>query len=449
MPLNPVIPTNITVHLGTPESNAENITVPFTDYIKNVASSEIYPTWPENALRANIYAIITFALNRVYTEWYKSRGYNFDITNSTQFDQAFVKDRAVFENISAIVDDIFNDYVAEDGSIQPFFTQFCNGTTSTCDGLSQWGTVPLAERGLTPYEILSSFYGDNINIIDDAPVADVEESYPGTPLKVGDQGNDVRIIQTQLNSISNNYPAIPKITAPNGIFDVGTEEAVRTFQQVFFLDETGIVDKATWYKIKRIFVGVRRLSELNSIGITEEEAKLPYSEELKLGSSGDEVRVIQYYLNVIAYFNQNLNNFAIDGVFGEDTANAVSTFQSFYGLNPTGVVDRETWNKIREIYDDIRNNLPEGYSGQKAKLYPGYVLSEGMRGENVRDLQTYLSRISTFIPKIPNIAVDGIYGPATANAVRIFQSLYSIPVSGSVGPITWFNIAREYDLSYE
>lgn len=449
MPLNPVIPTDITVHLGTPSSNAENVTIPFTDYIKNVASSEIYPTWPENALRANIYAIITFALNRVYTEWYKSRGYDFDITNSTQFDQAYVKDRAVFENISAIVDDIFNDYVAEDGSVQPFFTQFCNGTTSTCDGLSQWGTVPLAESGLTPYEILTNYYGNNINIIEDAPVADVEDSYPGTPLKVGDSGNDVRIIQTQLNAISNNYPAIPKISSPNGIFDVATEEAVKTFQQVFFLDETGIVDKSTWYKIKRIFVGVRRLSELDSIGITEEEASLPYSEELTIGSSGDEVRVIQYYLNVIAYFNQSLNNFAIDGVFGEDTANGVSVFQRFYGINPTGVVDRQTWEKIREIYDNIRNNLPEGYSGQKAKLYPGYVLSEGMRGENVRDLQTYLARISTIIPEIPTIAVDGIYGPATANAVRVFQRLYSIPVSGSVGPITWFNIAREYDLSYQ
>lgn len=449
MPLNPVIPTDITVHLGAPSSNAENITVPFTEYIKNVASSEIYPTWPENALRANIYAIITFALNRIYTEWYKSRGYNFDITNSTQFDQAFVKDRVIFENISAIVDDIFDSYVAEDGSVQPFFTQFCNGTTSTCDGLSQWGTVSLAERGLSPYEILTNYYGNNINIIEDAPVVDVEDSYPGTPLKLGDSGNDVRIIQTQLNAISDNYPAIPKIALPNGIFDVNTEEAVKKFQEVFFLDETGVVDKATWYKIKRIFVGVRRLSELNAIGITEQEASLPYSEQLSIGSTGDQVRVIQYYLNVIAYFNQNLNNFAIDGIYGEDTANGVSTFQNFYGLNPTGVVDRQTWEKIREIYDDIRNNLPPNYSGQKAKLYPGYVLSQGMRGENVRDLQTYLARISTFIPEIPTIAVDGIYGENTANAVRIFQRLYSIPVSGSVGPITWFNIAREYDLSYE
>ncbi len=449
MPLNPVIPTDITIHLGAPSSNAENVTVPFTDYIKNVASSEIYPTWPENALRANIYAIITFALNRIYTEWYKSRGYNFDITNSTQFDQAFVKDRVIFENISAIVDEIFNDYVAENGSVQPFFTQFCNGTTSTCDGLSQWGTVPLAERGFTPYQILTNYYGNNINIIEDAQVSDVEDSYPGTPLKVGDSGNDVRIIQTQLNSISNNYPAIPKILNPNGIFDVATENAVKTFQQVFFLDETGIVDKSTWYKIKRIFVGVRRLSELNSIGITKEEASLPYSSELSVGSSGDEVRVIQYYLNVIAYFNQSLNNFAIDGIYGEDTANAVSVFQNFYSIAPTGTVDKTTWEKIREIYDDIRNNLPEGYSGNKAKLYPGYVLSEGMRGENVRDLQTYLARISTFITEIPTIAVDGIYGPATSNAVRIFQRLYKIPVSGSVGPVTWFNIAREYDLSYE
>lgn len=449
MPLNPVIPTDITVHLGAPSSNAENVTVSFIDYVKNVASSEIYPTWPENALRANIYAIITFALNRIYTEWYKSRGYNFDITNSTQFDQAYVKDRVIFENISAIVDEIFNDYVAENGSVQPFFTQFCNGTTSTCDGLSQWGTVPLAERGFTPYQILTNYYGNNINIIEDAQVSDVEDSYPGTPLKVGDSGNDVRIIQTQLNSISNNYPAIPKILNPNGIFDVATENAVKTFQQVFFLDETGIVDKSTWYKIKRIFVGVRRLSELNSIGITKEEASLPYSSELMVGSSGDEVRVIQYYLNVIAYFNQSLNNFAIDGIYGEDTANAVSVFQNFYSIAPTGTVDKTTWEKIREIYDDIRNNLPEGYSGNKAKLYPGYVLSEGMRGENVRDLQTYLARISTFITEIPTIAVDGIYGPATSNAVRIFQRLYKIPVSGSVGPVTWFNIAREYDLSYE
>lgn len=445
MPLNPVIPSTITVHLGPPESKAENITVPFTDYIKNVASSEIYPTWPENALRANIYAIITFALNRIYTEWYKSQGYDFDITNSTQFDQAYVKDRAVFENISQIVDEIFNSYVVAQGSVQPFFTQFCNGTTSTCAGLSQWGTVALAEQGLTPYEILKSYYGDNINIINNAPIEDVTESYPGTPLVVGDSGNDVNIIQTQLKAITKNYPAVGYNSLPNGIFDVKTEDAVKRFQEIFFLPVTGEVDKATWYKIKRIFVGVRRLNELNSIGISVEEANLPYEEELIEGSSGNQVKAIQYYLNVLAYFNGNLNTLPIDGVYGADTVNAVETFQQFYSLPVTGTVNRETWNKIREVYDSVIAGLPEGYTGGKAALYPGYVLSEGMRGQNVQNLQIYLSAISRYIPSLGSINADGIFGPATAGAVREFQRLFGLPVTGSVGPWTWYYIAREYD----
>lgn len=445
MPLNPVIPTEITVHLGTPQSNAENITVPFIDYIKNVASSEIYPTWPENALRANIYAIITFALNRIYTEWYKSQGYDFDITNSTQFDQAYVKGRTVFENISQIVDEIFNSYVVKQGSIQPFFTQFCNGTTSTCAGLSQWGTVTLANEGRTPFEILQNYYGDDINIIMNAPIADVDESYPGRPLKIGDSGNDVKIIQNQLNSISKNYPAIKYIMMSNGVFDTRTENAVKKFQEIFFLPVTGQVDKATWYKIKRYFTGVRRLTELNAIGITVEEAALPYETELKEGDSGGSITAIQYYLNVIAYFNGNLNTMPIDSVFGEQTTNAVKVFQQYFSLPVTGIVDRDTWNKISDVYNDVVKNLPEGYAGVQAQLYPGFVLSEGMRGEDVRNLQTYLSRIADVLPQISKITPDGIFGPATTQAVKDFQSLYGLPVTGSVGPWTWFYIAREYD----
>lgn len=445
MPLNPTIPTEITVHLGSPQSSAENITVPFVDYIKNVASSEIYPTWPENSLRANIYAIITFALNRIYTEWYPSQGYDFDITNSTQFDQAYVKGRTIFENISQIVDEIFNSYVVEQGTIQPYFTQFCNGTTSTCDGLSQWGTVTLAQEGRTPYEILQNYYGEDINIIMNAPISDVDESYPGVPLRIGDSGNDVRIIQNQLNSISKNYPAIKFIAMPSGVFDTQTENAVKKFQEIFFLPVTGVVDKATWYKIKRYFVGVRRLTELNAIGITVEEANLPYENELQEGNSGQSVTAIQYYLNVIAYFNGNLNTLPIDSVFGEQTTNAVKVFQQYFSLPVTGIVDRETWNKINEVYRDIIADLPEGYAGVQAELYPGYVLSEGMRGENVRNLQTYLSRIADVLPQITKIEPDGIFGPATAKAVKEFQSLYGLPATGNVGPWTWFNIAREYD----
>ena len=195
----PYIPETITVHLGSPDSNAANVTVSFSDYVKNVASSEIYPTWPENALRANIYAIVSFALNRIYTEWYRSRGYDFDITSSTQFDQKFINGREVFQNISELVDELFNDYVRRQGYVEPLFTAFCNGTTVTCKGLSQWGTVDLAEQGKTPYEILQYYYGDDIEIVKNAPVRTTMPSYPGIPLKLGSAGNDVRSLLVQDN----------------------------------------------------------------------------------------------------------------------------------------------------------------------------------------------------------------------------------------------------------
>ena len=443
--LTPFIPETITVHLGTPDSNAENVTVPFVDYIKNVASSEIYPTWPENALRANILAIISFALNRIYTEWYPSRGYNFDITNSTQFDQAFVKDRETFENIGYIVDDIFNDYVVRQGSIQPLFTAFCNGTTSQCEGLSQWGSVSLAEQGFTPFGILQNYYGEDIGIVENAPVANITESYPGVPLSLGDAGNNVRIIQVQLNRIAQNYPAIPKIENPNGIFGSDTEAAVRKFQEIFNLTQTGEVDKSTWYTIKRYYNGVKGLAELAAEGITLEEASIPFSTVVSAGMTGIPVRTVQYYLSILAYFNSNLEPVVIDGVFDENTLSAVRRFQEFYGLPVTGIVDSATWNTISRIYTETVNSLPAGYQGNNAKLYPGYFLTPGIRNQSVEDLQTYLSLISQNINEIPSVAVTGFYGEQTENAVSTFQRLYGIPVSGSVGPITWAQIAREYD----
>ena len=443
--LTPVIPETITVHLGAPDSSAENITVPFTDYIKNVASSEIYPTWPEDALRANIYAIISYALNRIYTEYYRSRGYNFDITNTTAFDQAFIKDRDIYENISLIVDEIFNDYVVRQGAVEPLFTQFCNGTTSQCAGLSQWGTVTLAEQGLTPYQILQNYYGQDIGIVEDAPVQEVSESYPGSPIIIGTAGNDVRIIQNQLNRIRRNYPAIPEIQTDLGIFDTQTQEAVRTFQGIFNLTQSGEVDKSTWYKIKEIYNGVKKLSELASEGLSVQEVTTLYESELKLGSSGYPVTTIQYYLNVIAYFNPNLNIIPLTSVFDEATENAVSVFQTEYGLQPTGIVDRETWNKFTSVYNQIVVSQPEGYQGNSAKLYPGYFLTPGAVGDNVSDLQTYLSLISTTIGNIPNVTGNGIYDEQTRDAVSAFQSEYGIIPTGSVGPITWLRIAQIYD----
>lgn len=244
-----VIPDPITVHLGAPGSSASNVQVSFPDYVKNVASSEIYPTWPAVALTANIYAIITFALNRVYTEWYKARGYSFDITNSTAYDQYFVYGRPIYESISRIVDQIFNQYVRRQGQNAPYFTSFCNGTTATCQGLSQWGTVTLANQGLTPIQILRSYYPDDIEIVETNIITGIVNSYPGVPLRTGSTGLDVQTIQTYLARIRRNYPAIPAITDEAGVFGDSTRAAVVKFQNVFNLAPDGIVGRSTWYKI--------------------------------------------------------------------------------------------------------------------------------------------------------------------------------------------------------
>lgn len=440
----PVIPSQITVHLGKPNEPAANVQVSFPDYIKNVASSEIYPTWPESSLRSNIYSQISFALNRIYTGWYRNKGYDFDITNSTQYDQAFVYGRNIFENISQIVDEIFNDYVTKGEGIEPYFTQFCNGTTVTCNGLSQWGTVPLAEQGYTPYEILQYYYGNDINIRKNVPVQDIEESYPGIPLKIGVSGNSVKLIQNQLNRIRKNYPAIPKITNADGVFGKETENAVKKFQSIFDLTPDGIVGKATWYKINEIYVGVKKLSELTSEGIKYEEIAPITVTEIKKGVSGNEVAAVQYYLNIIAHFNNAIPFIKVDGYFGDETANAVRQFQYEYGLPITGEVDKKTWGKMREIYDGIVSSLAPGYEGERAEIYPGYILSKGMTDPNIRDLQTYLAFIAKSYPQIPSPGVTGYFGDQTYNAVVAFQNFMGIKPTGNVDVVTWNAIGDLY-----
>ena len=397
------------------------------------------------ALTANILAQISLTLNRIYTEWYPSRGYNFDITNSTAFDQAFVPNREIFENISRIVDDIFNDYVVRQGEIQPLFTQFCNGTTSTCNGLSQWGTVDLARSGLTPFEILQRYYGNNIGIVENAPIADIEESFPGVPLRVGDSGSNVKIIQTELNRISQNYPAIPKISEENGIFGIDTRDAVLNFQEIFGLSPSGEVDKATWYRIKQYYSGVKGLGELLGEGISISEAQVPFTTQLREGSQGVGVKTIQYYLNILAYFNPNLSALPLDGIYGPETTNAVRIFQQYYGLPVTGVMNTATWNVLNRIYSETVEFLPQGYSGNFAKLYPGYLLTEGMSGENVRDLQSYLSLIGRNLDAIPEIPVTGYFGTQTREAVTAFQNAFGLTPNGAVGAVTWNTIAEQYD----
>ena len=435
MPELPYIPQLITVHLGAPDLSAPNVTVPFPEYVKNVASSEIFPTWPEASLRANIYAITTFALNRVYTEWYRSRGYDFDITNDTQYDQKFIQGRDIFQSVSVIADELFNNYVVRQGTIEPYFTAFCNGTTVTCDGLSQYGTVALAEQGYSPYEILQYYYGDDINIVQNAPVRIITPSYPERIVREGEAGNDVRSIQIQLNRISRNYPAIPKIPSPDGVFGTPTRNAVTAFQRIFELPATGEVDKATWYKIGFIYTAVKRLAELDSEGISLEEVPKQFEIEYSKGSTGDGVRVLQYYLNVIGAYYANVQPVNdITGYFGEQTEASLKSFQRLFGLPITGVADRQTWYAVYDAYVGIAETLPP--SETDVAIYPGTILKEGTENEYVLILQTYLSYISDFFDEIPDVDTTGYFGPQTKAAVLAFQRFSGLEETGTVNAIT-------------
>ncbi len=353
-----IIPNPITVHLGRPTAYASNVQVSFPDYVKNVASSEIYPTWPDASLRANIYAIITFALNRVFTEWYRSQGYSFDITNSTAYDQAFVYGRPIYESISRVVDDIFNEYVRRQGQIAPYFTSFCNGTTTSCAGLSQWGTVTLANQGLTPLQILRTYYPDDVEIATTDIIANVPSSYPGSPLRVGSTGLDVQTIQTYLNRIRRNYPAIPIITDEAGVFGDSTRAAVTKFQSVFQLAPDGIVGKATWYKISQLYTAVTRLSELDSEGTTLGIGTVPPAAVLRQGSRGADVITLQYLLNVIAEYYPGIPDISQDGIFGNATRQAVIAFQNAAGLDPDGIVGVNTWKALYDVYRGIGDYVP-------------------------------------------------------------------------------------------
>lgn len=348
----PFVPQQITVHLGPPDSNAANVTVSFSDYVKNVASSEIYPTWEESALRANIYAIVSFALNRIYTEFYRSRGYDFDITSSTAIDQAFVNGRSFFNNIVKLVDELFNDYLRRPGFVEPLAAKFCNGTTVTCEGLSQWGSQNLALQGYTSTQIIRSYYG-NVEIVNNAPVQGLTSSYPGTPLRRGSSGPNVVVIQVELNRISQNYPAIPKIENVDGIFGSRTEASVRAFQEIFDLTADGIVGKATWYALVRLYTAVTRLSELRSQGQRFYAISWEYPNRLQQGDRGDKVRHLQYMLSVLSAYIRQIPPLTVDGVFGPNTRDAVLAAQRFFGLPETGIVDEATWDNIYDQFSGI------------------------------------------------------------------------------------------------
>jgi len=437
------IPKTVTVHLGAPDEDAPNVTVAFSDYIKNVASSEIYPSWPEEALTANIIAQISLALNRVYTEWYRSRGYDFDITNSTAFDQAFVYGRNIFEPISTIVDEIFNRYLVRPNRIEPLFASYCNGTTSTCAGLSQWGTVALAESGQSSEDILGFYYGDVI-ITETDDIRTPEESYPGTPLSEGDEGESVRILQEQLNRIAINFPLIPLIEV-NGIYGQSTVDSVSEFQRLFILPVTGITDRATWYRVSRIYSSVKRLAEITSEGQRAAYNQQLYpGEPIRLNSRGSEVQEIQFYLQRISRFNPEVESPDLDGIFGRDTERAVISFQNAYGVTPTGIIDESDWNLLVNVYNGTLDNVDEPQNTITPIPYPNEVIGYGSSGEYVRYIQQLINAVNDIFVTIPELAVDGIFGRNTEGAVNRFAELFGFAQNGRIDESLWNKLNSIY-----
>ena len=440
----PYIPETITVHLGRPDDTAApNVTVPFLQYLQNVASSEIYPTWPENAIRANIYAQISFALNRIYTEWYRARGYDFDITSSTAFDQSFVYGRDLFDNVSELVSDLFDHYLARPDAIQPLFAAYCDGRRVQCEGLSQWGTVTLAEDGLSPYQILTYYYGDNLDIRT-APVRPMLPSYPDIPLRIGLFSEDVRTIQLRLNRIARNYPSIPTIPDPTGLFGQQTQNAVLKFQEIFNLTRDGIVGKATWYEIQNIYNAVKRLAELNAEGIALTEAERQFPSVLQEGSAGIGVQTLQYYLNVMSRFFPSIPAVEQDGIYGAKTREAVEAYQLVAGLPVDGVVGRKTWNSLQRSYEEFYNRYAQAIDGVPLfPLLPGQTFVLGSTGDGVRQIQRWLNTLSARHSTIVSLPETGYYGQNTRADVLAFQQLADLPVTGIVNAFTWEWLFRE------
>ena len=389
----PIIPEFITVHLSSPDTPARNIEVPFNEYIKNVASGEIYPTWPESAIRANIYAIISFTLNRVYNEWYRSKGYNFDITSSPMYDQSFKEDRQFFENIYNIVDEIFKTYIVRDNQIQPLFAQYCDGKKTKCNGMSQWGSFSLANEGKTPIQILKYYYGDNISLVN-GNISKRIDSYPGYKLELGNASNDIRLIKKQLNRIGRNYPSIPSIITDSIFFDIELYNSVLKFQELFNLKQNGIIDEETWYRIKFLYNAVKNISDLYAEGITMDEVELTYPDILELGVKGKYIKELNYYLNVIAYFYPDVVFTKLEGdEFNKELENAVISFQKRFNLEPTGKVDRTLWKTIQDAYKKTIGNIPKEYLTYINEFFPGRYLSRGMQGEDIINLQRFLYMI--------------------------------------------------------
>ena len=398
-------------------------------------------SWPEEALRANIIAQVSLALNRIWTEWYPSRGYSFNITGSPGYDQAYVNGRTVFAVMERLTAELFNTFVQRSGDAEPYFTEYCDGKTVTCPGMKQWGTVDRAREGLNALQILRYYYGNRVQLVTTNNIAAIPSSYPGSPLRRGSTGTNVRILQKQLSRIAKDYPSFGK-PAVTGTFDEATENSVKKCQKQFGLTADGIVGKATWYKISYIYVSIKDLAELTSEGETAEGIQSAGGwpgTVLRRGSTGSSVEQVQFWLSDLAQFDSSLVRVSVDGSYGAATERAVRAFQQKQNLTADGVVGQTTWNALYAAWVDAQSDLG-------GTAWPGTALRRGDTGMEVRLVQFWLRLAADNYSALRTVTVDGSYGAATVSAVTAFQSLFGLTADGVVGRSTW-NKLKEVGLA--
>ena len=398
-------------------------------------------SWPEEALRANIIAQVSLALNRIWTEWYPSRGYSFNITGSPGYDQAYVNGRTVFAVMERLTAELFNTFVQRSGDAEPYFTEYCDGKTVTCPGMKQWGTVDRAREGLNALQILRYYYGNRVQLVTTNNIAAIPSSYPGSPLRRRNTGTNVRILQKQLSRIAKDYPSFGK-PAVTGTFDEATENSVKKFQKQFGLTADGIVGKATWYKISYIYVSIKDLAELTSEGETAEGIQSAGGwpgTVLRRGSTGSSVEQVQFWLSDLAQFDSSLVRVSVDGSYGAATERAVRAFQQKQNLTADGVVGQTTWNSLYAAWVDAQSDLG-------GTAWPGTALRRGDTGMEVRLVQFWLRLAADNYSALRTVTVDGSYGAATVSAVTAFQSLFGLTADGVVGRSTW-NKLKEVGLA--
>lgn len=398
-------------------------------------------SWPEEALRANIIAQVSLALNRIWTEWYPSRGYSFNITGSPGYDQAYVNGRTVFAVMERLTAELFNTFVQRSGDVEPYFTEYCDGKTVTCPGMKQWGTVDRAREGMNALQILRYYYGNRVQLVTTDNIAAIPSSYPGSPLRRGSTGTNVRILQKQLSRIAKDYPSFGKPVV-TGTFDEATENSVKKFQKQFSLTADGVVGRPTWNKVSFIYVSVKDLAELTSEGETAEGTQSAGGwpgTVLRRGSTGSSVEQVQFWLSDLAQFDSSLVRVTVDGSYGAATERAVRTFQQKQSLTADGVVGQRTWNTLYAAWVDAQSDLG-------GTAWPGTALRRGAAGMEVRLVQFWLRLAADNYSALRTVTVDGSYGAATVSAVEAFQTLFGLTPDGVVGRSTW-NKLKEVGLA--